>query len=102
MIDMSSDERQQLDAGVARLHTDGWTSDFPTLLLHWEKLVAHVERGYEMIAPLDSRLRAVTRELASPIPFAGSQATGWWWFRVPVVLSDELAADLFGNGYSLP
>lgn len=47
-----------------------------------------------VLAPLDSRLRAATRELAEPIRLATPADPSWWWWRVPNDLSGELAMDL--------
>ena len=89
------------------------------LVQRWEHFVREVERGYDLtiydytndlqtrdelarandatVEPLDARFRATTRPASRPLPGAPDDAA-WWWTRVPLRPSGELAADIKAEG----
>lgn len=51
-----------------------------------------------MVEPLDSRFMNATRMLQQPLRRMPKGNPGWWYYRVPRILNDELSQDLVAEG----
>jgi hypothetical protein len=76
-----------------------YTNDLSTRNLIQTILSACTEKMYSKLItklePLDNHLKTVSKELKRPL----LPNENWWWFRIPINLSDELKNDLIIEGF---
>jgi hypothetical protein len=54
------------------------------------------DRLAQRVSIIDERYRSASREVTRPIHGPPVSGLGWWWFRVPLRMGEELRSDIGG------